>query len=97
MEQRTKKVFIYQFGEGQYIRRLVAEVPVEWTDDDISCLKGFDLSRFQLIDIKWKATGDQIMPQSEFEVDELAPDDAVPDIIVDGPLPPPTESGMRNT
>lgn len=103
MEQSKKKVFLDQLGYAPHVRRLVAEVPVDWTNDDIGRLTGYELfCRFGTINDDWEDTDEGVLPQNEIELVGPAPDNAVPDVVLDGPphfvsddtCP---ECGLRNT
>lgn len=98
-----KKIYIDQLGDDPQVRHFVAEVPADWTDEDIERVSKRDFEdRFWMESVEWENTGDGVVARDEFKVVGVAPDDAQPDVILSGnPLalrrdPTPSNSNARD-
>ena len=93
MTKQTKKIYIDQFGDDPQFRRMDAEVPADWTDDDIERVSKRDFEDALWMDcLYWDNTGDGVVARDEFKVVGVAPDDAQPDVVLDGDPPSPQPS-----
>lgn len=96
MTKETKKIYIDQLGHDPHVRRLVAEVPVTWTDEEVERLSGIELEDRFYLDADWENTGDPVVAQEEIKVIGDAPDESVPDVFLVGDPPSPKLNGERD-